>query len=72
MKLSCSNIKNISYNFSTESLPYISGNGTLHFLAKALKIKKSTWRKFLILQEMETQKTFLYFLKRKLSLSFGK
>ena len=39
--------------FSKESFSYISGNGTLHFSTQAQKIKKSTARKFLIIQEME-------------------
>ena len=30
----------MSYTFSKESFPYISGNGTLHFSALAQKIKK--------------------------------
>ena len=48
-----------------------NGNGTLHYQARARKIKKiHPEKKFLILQEMELSssniKKFLYFLKRKL------
>ena len=66
MELSCYIITKISYIFSKESLSYISGNRTLHFSAQALKIKKSTRRKLLILQKTVTPKNFLDFLKRKM------
>ena len=81
MELSSSNIKKtsyifskerFSYVFSKESFSYISGNGTLHFSAQAQKVKNNPPWKFLILQETETLKHFLYFPKRKLFLCFGK
>ena len=40
MKFFSSNIEKNSYIFSKESFSYISGNGTLHFLAQDRKIKK--------------------------------
>ena len=72
MELSCYIITKISHIFSKESLSYISGNRTLHFSAQALKIKKSTRRKLLILQKTVTPKNFLDFLKERCSLCFGK
>ena len=45
--------ENFSYIFSKESFSYISGNGTLHFSARAQKIKKPP------------RKILLYFRKRK-------
>ena len=57
-------LKNTSI-FSKESFSYISEHGTLHFSAQARKIKKIHPEKaFLILQEMETRKNYLYFRKR--------
>ena len=61
MEVSDSKIKN----------SYTSGNGTLHFPAKAQNIKKYTPRKFLMLQETETPKNSFIFSK-KLFLYFGK
>ena len=57
MELSSSNIKKII--FSQKKSSYISGNGTLHFLAQNRKIKKmhpkkkKTLKKVLIFQETE-------------------
>ena len=67
MKLTSSNIKKISYIFSKESFSFISGNGTLHFSAQALKIKKNPPREnFSRFKKQKRQKNFLCFLKRKL------
>ena len=63
----------ISYIFSKERFSYIAKNGSLYFSAQAQRIRKSTSRKFFILQEMETlQKLITFFSKRKLLLYFGK
>ena len=48
-------------NFSS----YISKNGSIHFSVQAQRIKKSTWRKFLILQEIEAPKKLPIFWKTK-------
>ena len=61
-----------SGNGNPRKASYISGNGTLPFSPQAQRIKESTPRKFLILQETEAPKNFLYFLKRKLFLYFRK
>ena len=52
-------LKNFFQIFSKEIFSYISLDDTLHFLALALKIKKSIWRKLLTLQEIEAPKNFL-------------
>ena len=68
MELADSKIKKFII-FSQKNLFYISGNRTLYFSAQAQKIRKIHPEKIhhnLIL------KIFLYFLKRKLFLYFGK
>ena len=43
-----------------------------HFSPQDPKTKKSIRRKFILLQKTKSRKNFLYFLKRKLFLYFGK
>ena len=50
---------------------YISGNGNLHFSIQAQEIKKAI-QPFLYFRKEKLRKNFLYFLKRKLFLCFGK
>ena len=57
MELSSSNIKKII--FSQKKSSYISGNGTLHFLAQNRKIKKMHPKK-----KKKPSKKSLYFRKR--------
>ena len=58
MELSSSNIKKII--FSQKKSSYISGNGTLHFLAQNRKIKKMHPKK----KKKNPSKKSLYFRKR--------
>ena len=64
-------IHDISGNGNSKKASYISGNGTLYFLAQAQKIKKSTRENFLdynikIFLIFSQRKLFLYFRKQKL------
>ena len=75
-KISSSNIKkkkleSFSYILSKKNFSYISRNGTLHFSARARKIKKIHPEKnFLYFRK--TLKKLHIFLKRNLYLCFGK
>ena len=66
MKLSSSNIKKIPHIFQKESFSYISKNGTLHFLAQALKIKELYHGNIYYTSGNGNPKKLLYFRKRKL------
>ena len=79
MELSGSNIKknsyifskeNFSYIFSKESFCYISGNGTLHFLPQARKIKEIHSRKISYSSGNENPEKFLIFSQKKAVLMF--
>ena len=82
MDLSSSDIKKFLYSlkyknhlfyiFSKERFSYISRNETLNFSAQVQRIKKSTPRKFLILQERETSQKILIFSQKKALLFFRK
>ena len=56
-----------SYIFLKGSFSYISRNGTLYFSTCAQKIKKSTRRKSLMLQDTEALKKVLIFPESELS-----
>ena len=62
-EFSSSNIfKKNSYIVSKESISYISQNGTLHFSAQALKIKKLYLRKIYYASGNENPEEFLYLI----------
>ena len=65
MEVSSSNIKKIFIFSQKKAFSYISGNETLHLSAQAQRIKKSTPRKFVLLEETETLKTPLIFSSKK-------
>ena len=68
MELCDSKIKKLFSTFSN-GIPYISGNGTLHFSVQVQKVKKVHPEK---ISYAPILKNFLYFLKRKLFLYFSK
>ena len=49
----------------SKKIPYISGNGTLHFLRPGSKNKKNLpWEKFLYSGEMKTPKKLIFSQKK--------
>ena len=56
--------KSLIFPEMERSISHISANDNLHFPAQARKIKKSTPRKFLILQQTETLKKHLTFFSK--------